>query len=258
MKSLLCVAAIAFLLVPAATADTWNKKTMVTFPEPVELPGRVTLPSGSYVMKLADSQSNRHIVQVLNKDENRVYATILAIPSERQKPAEKTIITFYETPVGYSSFIRNWYYPGDTIGQEFTYPKDRAMYIARAAKTNVPIAPDDANSPVSMEATPAEKEVGLTDEPAEAEVEPNVATSTSQSKPAEPVPPSEPQEPSTPAERPKLQTLPEAHPVEAETLPATAGAAPYLAFAGALFLSAAFLIKGVRVKGRRLWRHLKG
>ena len=96
-----------FVVVRPAMADAWNKKTDVRFSHPVELPGRVVLPSGEYVMKLLDSPSQRHIVQVFNKEQNHVYATIHAIPTERPEPAERTILTFYETPADQPMFIRH-------------------------------------------------------------------------------------------------------------------------------------------------------
>jgi hypothetical protein len=73
-------------MVSVGSADTWNKKTIVTFSESVELPGQVIVPAGKYVFKLADSMSNRHIVQVMSEAEDKVHATILAIPSEREIP----------------------------------------------------------------------------------------------------------------------------------------------------------------------------
>ena len=60
------------MLIPSARADEWNKKTIVTFSGPVEIPGQVLQP-GSYVFKLADSQSDRNIVQVFNKGRNHIY-----------------------------------------------------------------------------------------------------------------------------------------------------------------------------------------
>ena len=62
------------LLIGAATradADQWNKKTYVTISQSIEVPGAI-LPPGKYVFKLLDSQSNRHIVQILNARENHV------------------------------------------------------------------------------------------------------------------------------------------------------------------------------------------
>src|SRR5687767_1299446 len=70
----LCLAILLMALSPAAQADTWNKKTYMTFSDAVELPGGVILPAGKYVFKLADSLSNRHIVQVFSEDEKKVHA----------------------------------------------------------------------------------------------------------------------------------------------------------------------------------------
>ena len=51
----------ASLMLKPAVADDWNKKTIFTFSGPVEIPGQVLTP-GSYVFKLLNSDSDRHIV----------------------------------------------------------------------------------------------------------------------------------------------------------------------------------------------------
>src|SRR5260370_10419992 len=122
---------------PPANADAWNKKPYVTTSQAIEVPGAV-LPPGKYVFKLMESPSNRHIVQIMNAEENHVYTTNLAFAKERMNPADKTVLTFYEMPGGGPEPIRAWFHPGDTIGQEFAYPRDRARVISAAAKTNVP------------------------------------------------------------------------------------------------------------------------
>jgi len=125
-----------FLLTGAiysAHADEWDKKTYVTVSQSIEVPGAI-LPPGKYVFKLLNSQSDRHIVQILNERENHVYSTNLAISKERMEPADHTILTFYEMPGGGPEPIHAWFYPGDTIGQEFVYPHKRAMEIALAMK----------------------------------------------------------------------------------------------------------------------------
>jgi len=119
-----------------AQAPNTNNMTIVTFSAPVSLPG-VTLPAGSYLFRLADSQVNRNIVQVFDKDRSKIYATILAIPAERNEPADETVITFAESPANTAPAIRYWYYPGDKRGQEFAYPKKQAQEIANAAHTSV-------------------------------------------------------------------------------------------------------------------------
>ena len=56
------VGVVGTVLVPKAHADAWDKKTIVTVNEPV-IAGNTVLQPGTYVWKLLDSQSNRHIVQ---------------------------------------------------------------------------------------------------------------------------------------------------------------------------------------------------
>jgi hypothetical protein len=125
-----------------AKADDWNKKTTVTFSGPVEIPGvHLTgwkvLPAGTYVFKLLDSQSDRHIVQIFSKDEKTIIATILAIPNYRLKATSKTVITFRERPAGEPEALRAWFYPGMNWGDEFVYPKARAVELSKTENTPV-------------------------------------------------------------------------------------------------------------------------
>jgi len=78
-----------------ANADQWDKKTTVTFNAPVEVPGKV-LPAGTYVFKLLDSPSDRHIVQIYDADQKKLFATILAVPDYRLKPTDKPVLRFAE------------------------------------------------------------------------------------------------------------------------------------------------------------------
>ena len=82
-------------------------------------------------------QSDRNIVQIFNEREDHVYATILAIPNYRLKSTDKTVMTFRERASGEPEAIRAWFYPGNNWGQEFVYPKKRAIELARI--TNLPI-----------------------------------------------------------------------------------------------------------------------
>jgi hypothetical protein len=136
------VALLGAAFAPGAMADDWNNKTVMTFSGPVEIPGvHLTgfgvLPAGTYVFKLLDSKSDRHIVQIFSQDERTVYATILAIPNYRLKATDKTVITFSERPAGEPEALRAWFYPGKNWGDEFVYPKARAVELAKT--TNVPV-----------------------------------------------------------------------------------------------------------------------
>jgi MYXO-CTERM domain-containing protein len=140
--SVFCLGLMGVLLAPAAKADDWNRKTVITFSGPVEIPGVHlvgwgVLPAGTYVFRIMDSQSDRHIVQIFNQDETVIYATILAVPNYRLQSTDKTVITFRERPAGQPEALRAWFYPGRNWGEEFVYPKAKAVELAKATKTPV-------------------------------------------------------------------------------------------------------------------------
>lgn len=148
-----CLGLLGAAFTPSAMADEWNNKTVMTFSRPVEIPGvHLTgfgvLPAGTYVFKLLDSNSDRHIVQIFSQDEKTVYATILAIPNYRLQATDKTVITFSERPAGEPEALRAWFYPGKNFGEEFVYPKARAMEIAKT--TNTPVLFTPAEVPVEV------------------------------------------------------------------------------------------------------------
>lgn len=119
-----------------ASADVIDKKTTLTVKETIEVPGAI-LPPGEYVVKLVDSAANRHIVRFLNKEENKVLTTVIAIPNVRLKSTDKTEFAWHETPAGQPPALKAWFYPGDTFGQEFAYPEGRATELAAATQQQV-------------------------------------------------------------------------------------------------------------------------
>ena len=154
-------AAVMCLAPQATRADEYDKKTIVTFDQPTEVPG-IVLPPGKYVIKLLNSASNRHIAEVMNERMDHLYALTFTTAAERLSPIResenKKILTFYEGKNGQPQAIRQWFWPGDTIGQEFLYPKNQAAKIAantgeKVAEGNLPtqaesgekLTPDNAN-----------------------------------------------------------------------------------------------------------------
>ena len=131
LKTIFCAVALVAFLAPGARADEWNKLTYLTFSGPVQLPG-VTLPAGTYTFKLADTLGNRHIVQVFDKDQTTIYGTFMTVSDERLKPADKPLVMFGEAPAGQPTAVKAWFYPGNTIGDEFVYSKNQAVRIAKA------------------------------------------------------------------------------------------------------------------------------
>ena len=74
------------------------------------------------------------------------------------------MLTFSERTADAPQALRAWFFPGDDWGQEFVYPKTRA--IAIAAEVNEPV--------LSAAAEPAEEQLALLEEPVEA-VPPGIA-----------------------------------------------------------------------------------
>ena len=235
MTTVCCVALMSAVVSQSAKADEFNKKTTITFSGPVEIPGVHlvgfgVLPAGTYVFKILDSQSDRHIVQIFSSDEKTVYATILAIPNYRLKATDKTVVTFTERPAGEPEALRAWFYPGRQWGEEFVYPKARAMAIAKAS-----------NMPVLF--TPAELPLEIA-EPIKSADEPVVAQLR-----AAPIMAAQPTgeevqlaEVVTPP--PPVEVIADAAPVVVEkTLPSTASLLPLMALFGLMTLGGAMVLR---------------
>lgn len=120
-KAFLVVACLGMLfMATGARASLLDRKTTMTFNQPVEVPGAV-LPAGTYVFRVLDVAGSRNIVQVSNADDNAVMTTFIAIPDEKATPYDETHIGFAERPAGSVAAIHEWFYPGMNLGLEFPY-----------------------------------------------------------------------------------------------------------------------------------------
>jgi hypothetical protein len=235
VPTMFCAVLVTAAFSPSVRADEWNKKTVVTFSEPVETPGVhiqgwAVLPAGTYVFRLLESPSDRHIVQIFNQDETVIYATALAIPNYRLRATGKTVITFRERPAGEPQALRGWFYPGDNFGQEFVYPKEKALQLAK--ETNMPVLAIAADIPVEVAA------------PIVSAAEPVVVTL--KQAPLVAVKPT--------GEEVQIAEVVTAPPAEAlvaanvaPALPKTASPLPLIGLAGLLALSAALALRFARV-----------
>jgi len=141
VRTILVMFAVSLLVATFAAgagADTqFNKRTTVTFTQPIEIPGQV-LPSGTYTIELYESFGNRHIVRIYNADRSKLIATVLAIPNQRLSPTGDNVMKFSERPGSAPDALKAWFYPGDNFGQEFVYPKGRAVELAQVTHEPVP------------------------------------------------------------------------------------------------------------------------
>ena len=232
MRTIFAVLALTLLgatLATGARADESNKKTVMTFSQPIEIPGQI-LPAGTYTFVLLDSPADRHIVQIFDADGTHIIATVLAINNYRLKPTGDTVVKFAERAGDNPEALKAWFYPGDNFGQEFVYSKKRAVELAVIVKEPVPaLAADDSDiksTPIVAE-TPEQKEVPVAEvimvTPAPAEV----VTTKPVVQETAPAPVA-----ATPAPV-----------VETKELPQTASRLPLIALLGFASLGAALLLK---------------
>jgi hypothetical protein len=88
-------------MLPLAKADEVNHKTTVTLSASIAVPGTFH-PAKQYVFKLADSQANRDIAQIVNEN--------LAVPAYRWELEEQP-----------NRAVRKWFFAGHLDGVEFVY-----------------------------------------------------------------------------------------------------------------------------------------
>ena len=226
---------ISFAMIPTLQADQWDKKTLLTVNEPIQMPScctpdhTVTLQPGAYVLVLVDSLSDRHIVRVFDKDQKNVITTILAIPNYRLQPTGKTVFQYWEVPAGQPKALRAWFYPGDNFGQEFAYHKQTAAQIAAYDKVPVPAIEIDTKVEEDLKTAPlvVVDETGKTGELAVTKPEPS--------------PRFEPVETAAVQARDRVEP--------ADTLPHTASPVPLFGLIGILSLATFTILK---IRSRRI------
>jgi len=230
-----------------ARADAWDKKTTVSFLHAVEVPGSILQP-GKYVMKLADSNGDRHVVQFMNERGDHVYAAAQAISVYRPKVTSDTVITFYEAREGRPEPIRTWFYPGDEFGQQFVYSKSHLTEVASVSNTNstttVASAAPSAESPVTA-AEPVNDNAIAQAAPETPVTEPQVAESTEPNAPVE-IAQAEPPKETEPA--PAVQNdTPQPTPEFPRELPKTSSDMVEIAMLGVVFVGGAITARKARL-----------
>ena len=145
--------ALIGLSMKTATADEWDKEMTLRFSAPVQVPGKVLQP-GKYVFRLADSNSNRNIVQIFSVDERGqqdFVATIQTVPDFRLDTPDKPIVQLEERHLGDPEAIKSWFYPGDNYGWHFVYPKSEQLEAANIVAPPAAPAPPPAAEPAIPE-----------------------------------------------------------------------------------------------------------
>jgi hypothetical protein len=257
LKTIAFVAVVGMAGIGTAAADQWDKKTVITTDEVMQLPNMMLQP-GTYVIKLADSESNRHVVQFFDKDEKHLITTVLAIPNQRLRLSGKSVFAFWEVPAGQPKALRAWFYPGDNFGQEFAYPRQEADKItASNSGANVPLddrsganssaansndASKDSTVTAAQEPTPAPAAPVAVAEPTPAPAPTEVAAAPQQTAPEPPAPAAEPVAPAPAPADINSDAQRTAQTQQPDTLPKTASNLPWVGLIGLLSIVGAWAL----------------
>jgi hypothetical protein len=141
------------LCASAVQAQTEDKRTYFTFSAPIALPGS-TLPAGRYLFRIVDTTTSRKVIQVLSDDQKKPYAMMNTIPDQRRDPVKDATVAFYESARGTPAAVKSWWYPGESIGYQFIYPRAQAKQIAKA--TGQPVLTTKSESTKSEDTKSAE------------------------------------------------------------------------------------------------------
>jgi hypothetical protein len=221
-----CFMFLALAVAPRVKAQTSSEKTIITFSEPFEVPGvdAQILPAGTYVFTRLESFTDRNIVRITNEDGTHVFTTVLAINNYRLKPTDKTVLSFKERGEGQPEAIKAWFYPGYAFGQEFVYPKKRAIELAKIVNEPVLEMPTETAEAVPVETLKTVPVAAI--QPTGEEVP---VTAVVEAPPAAAAPPA------AVAEAPQATLV-------AQALPKTASSLPLIAAIGLLSLFAGFAL----------------
>jgi hypothetical protein len=219
----LCFILIASVMAPVSKAQNGDRKTIVTFTEPIEIPGNVILPAGTYFFKLLNQDSGRWVVQIFDEHQTKTFATLITIEDFRYHPTNQPVMNFTEREAGAPPAIKEWFFPGEKQGRAFVYGKKRAIELAKVTNEPVLATPVEITVDTPVVAIVAAPVVAIT--PAGEEV----AVATVVAPPApEPV--------AAPA------AVEVATPITDLPLPHTASSTPLIALGGLLAISAAFTL----------------
>ena len=153
IRTILGLGLSATLFASAAQAQPEDKRTYFTFSGPIALPG-VTLPAGRYLFRIVDTTTSRKVIQVLSEDQKKPFTMANTISDQRREAPKDATVVFYESARGTPAAVKSWWYPGETIGYQFIYPRAQAKQIAKS--TGQPVLTTKTESTKSEETKSAD------------------------------------------------------------------------------------------------------
>jgi len=227
-----------------ARADEWDKLSIITFGTTVQVPGAVLAP-GTYQFMLADSPSDRNIVQIFQHDRQQLVTTVLAVPDYRVRPEEGETIRLAERPAGQPPAVATWFYPGDNFGQQFVYSRSQMQQTAQlnaqqtdqTPATTTPAQPDTTTPAATQTTAPQTDSTPAATPAAPAQTDQTPATTTT------PDNSSMQAQPTTATPAPAPASTDTNSTTNSNTLPKTASPLPLVGLIGVLFVGGAIALK---------------
>jgi len=142
----------------------------------------MTLPAGTYMFRIANTESSRNVIQVSNKQGTESYALLGTIQAQRPDVPRDSEIRFLETASGAPPAVGTYWYVGERTGYEFIYSKEQLAALNRTAQPapaaqNEPVVPPIADTEKSTDvvegagasalASPAESQIAQAQQPAQ-------------------------------------------------------------------------------------------
>jgi hypothetical protein len=128
---------LAFFMTAPALAHHPELKTQFTVDERTMVPGATLEPNTSYVLNVMKSDSeraDRHVVQILQEDGNKMLTSFLGVSDEQNRGPEG--FTFMEMNAPHDKVVREWVHP-EWGGLKFVYSEQEARDISQNSNESV-------------------------------------------------------------------------------------------------------------------------
>lgn len=128
-----------------AEAQVFKEKSIFTITERLDVGGTILEP-GTYRIKVHKRTSDRHTLQVVNTEDNKVFVTVLAIPHpiREQDVIPESRFVYYPATGSQPRALRTWFGNDIQFGHDIAYPKRRAAELVALVKEPVVFIPDEA------------------------------------------------------------------------------------------------------------------
>jgi hypothetical protein len=135
------VLGFGLLIAPAAHADEANQATQFTFNRPVQVPGNVVLPAGTYWFVITDNVRIPNLVQIFNADRTHLYATMETIPTTRPNTTDDSELILSKESPRQPLALMSWFYPDRLTGHEFLYSPREESRLSESQQITVMAQP---------------------------------------------------------------------------------------------------------------------